>query len=169
VETLDELKSCLDVFQAAGYDEVDTARVYTAGKQEAWTTEAGWKERGLSIATKWYPNDEEGHSPEVLRAKIDLSLKELNTNSVDIYYLHAGKFVSLTISSCRLTLTCEPIADRRIPFQETLQAINEAYKQGKFKVFAISNFAASEVGELQCHLNETDSSSQSSSRSQRFV
>lgn len=91
---MEEFKSCLDAFQAAGYDEVDTARVYTAGKQEAWVTKAGWKERGLKIATKWYPNDKEGHKPEVLRAKIDLSLKELNTESVDIYYLHAGESVS---------------------------------------------------------------------------
>lgn len=36
-------------------------------------------------------------------------------------------------------------ADRTTPFEETLEAINDAYKDGKFKTFAISNFTASEV------------------------
>jgi hypothetical protein len=36
-------------------------------------------------------------------------------------------------------------ADRTTPFEETLQAIDDAYKAGKFKTFAISNFTAAEV------------------------
>jgi aryl-alcohol dehydrogenase-like predicted oxidoreductase len=36
-------------------------------------------------------------------------------------------------------------ADRGTPFQETLKAIDEMHKQGKFKTFAISNFTSAEV------------------------
>lgn len=133
--SLDEYKSCLDAFQSAGYDEVDTARVYVGGKQEAWTAQAGWKDRGLTLATKWYPNELGAHKPEVLKTKVEESLEALETESVDIYYLHA--------------------ADRGTPFQQTLKAIDEMHKQGKFKTFAISNFTSAEVAEvcLTCKYN----------------
>jgi aflatoxin B1 aldehyde reductase len=42
----------LDLFQSRGYNEVDTARVYIAHQQEAFTRDAGWKNRGLTLATK---------------------------------------------------------------------------------------------------------------------
>lgn len=44
---------------------------------------------------------------------------------MDIYYLHA--------------------ADRSTPFKETLKAMDDLYKEGKFKTFALSNFTAAEV------------------------
>jgi aflatoxin B1 aldehyde reductase len=91
ITDLEQYKSCLDVFQKAGYDEVDTARVYVGGKQEGFTAQAGWKERGLTIATKWYPNDLGAHKPETLKAKVEESLKALETNSVDIFYLHVSR------------------------------------------------------------------------------
>lgn len=129
ITDLEEYKKHLDYFQGQGYDEIDTARVYVGGKQEAWTRNAGWRQRGLKIATKWYPNAEEGHQPEVIEAKIALSLKELDTDSVDIFYLHA--------------------ADRNRTFAPTLQAVDKLHKAGKFKTFALSNFTAAEVAEVQ--------------------
>lgn len=53
VTDLDSYKKVLDHFQSKGYNEIDTARVYVNGKQEAWTKDAGYKERGLTCATKW--------------------------------------------------------------------------------------------------------------------
>lgn len=66
ITSLDDYKSCLDHFQSRGYNEIDTARVYVGGKQEAWTREAGWKNRGLMLATKWYP-----HTPYVEPGSVD--------------------------------------------------------------------------------------------------
>lgn len=66
ITSLDDYKSCLDHFQSRGYNEIDTARVYVGGKQEAWTREAGWKDRGLMLATKWYP-----HTPYVEPGSVD--------------------------------------------------------------------------------------------------
>lgn len=51
ITSLDDYKIFLDHFQAAGFTEIDTARSYVGGKQEAFTREAGWKERGLTLAT----------------------------------------------------------------------------------------------------------------------
>lgn len=128
VTSLDEYNKCLDYFQAQGYNELDTARVYIGGKQEAFTSEAHWKERGLAVATKWYPRQPGQHKPEVIKEQLNISLRELKTDCVDIFYLHA--------------------ADRSVPFEETLEAVNELHKEGKFIELGLSNFTAFEVAEV---------------------
>ena len=128
ITSLDEYKKCLDYFQKEGYNEVDTARIYIGGKQEAFTAQAHWKERGLTLATKWYPGQPGAHKPTVLKEQVNTSLKELQTDCVDIFYLHA--------------------ADRSVPFDETLEAVNELHKEGKFVQLGLSNFTAFEVAEI---------------------
>lgn len=88
----------------------------------------GWKERGLSIATKWYPFNAGDHKAEKVEEALNKSLSELGTDSIDIFYLHA--------------------ADRSLPFQEPLRKIDELYRQGKFRTFAVSNFTAYELAEV---------------------
>ncbi|KAF2476720.1 aflatoxin B1 aldehyde reductase member 2 [Lindgomyces ingoldianus] len=119
---------CLDYFQSQGYNEIDTARVYVGGKQEAWTKDAKWKDRGLTLATKCYPYEPGVHKPERLKEHAYKSLSELGTDSVDIFYLHAP--------------------DHSVPFEETLRAVNELHKEGKFVELGLSNFAAWEVAEV---------------------
>ncbi|KAI9772997.1 MAG: hypothetical protein M1839_002267 [Geoglossum umbratile] len=128
ITSLDEYKEILDYFQSQGYGEVDTARVYVDGKQEGFTAQAGWKDRGLKLATKVYPIEAGLHKPDVLKAKFQESLTALETDQVDVFYLHA--------------------ADRSVPFAETLEAVNELHKQGKFIEFGLSNFTAFEVAEV---------------------
>ncbi|WVW85933.1 hypothetical protein I302_107971 [Kwoniella bestiolae CBS 10118] len=128
ITSLDEYKKHLDYLQSQGYNEIDTARVYIGGQQEAWTAQAGYKERGLKIASKWYPNEAGAHKEAKLKEIVNKSLEELKADKTDIYYLHA--------------------ADRTTPFHETLKAINDLHKEGKFDTFAISNFTAAEVAEV---------------------
>ncbi|KAK4210915.1 NADP-dependent oxidoreductase domain-containing protein [Rhypophila decipiens] len=136
VTSVDEFNKVLDVFQANGYNEVDTARMYVGGKQEAFTREARWKDRGLTLATKiQYPHTPGINTYDKVIESAELSLKELGSDTVDILYLHA--------------------ADRATPFTETLRAINDLHKAGKFVRFGISNFTSYEVAELvlTCHQN----------------
>ncbi|KAI4114495.1 MAG: hypothetical protein LQ345_004727 [Seirophora villosa] len=128
ITSLDEYNRCLDHFQREGYNEVDTARTYIGGKQEAFTKEARWQERGLALATKCYPRPAGTHRPAVLKEQFSTSLAELGADCVDIFYLHA--------------------ADRSVPFAETLEAVNELHKDGKFVQLGISNFTAFEVAEV---------------------
>ncbi|OPB45260.1 short chain dehydrogenase/reductase [Trichoderma guizhouense] len=128
VTTLDEFKLHLDALQKHGYNEVDTARIYSGGDQEAFTAKAGYKERGLKLATKSYPRTPGQHTAANLRKDLETSLAELGATSVDIFYLHS--------------------ADRSVPFTETLEAANTLYKEGKFKQLGISNFSAYEVAEV---------------------
>jgi len=86
-----EFGKILDAFQARGYNEVDTARVYGGGKQEAFTREVGWKDRGLTLATKIvYPSKDGLNAHDEVLKSLDISLKELGTDTVDILYLHAA-------------------------------------------------------------------------------
>ena len=101
---------------------------YVGGKQETWTGKAGWKDRGLTLATKHYPHAPGQHKPELLKAALTTSLQELQTDCVDIFYLHA--------------------ADRSVPFKETLQAVNELHKEGRFVNLGLSNFTSFEVAEV---------------------
>lgn len=97
ITSLSEYNTFLDHFQAAGYNEIDTARTYIGGKQEAFTREAKWKERGLTIATKSYPNTPGTHKPDVLTEQITTSLNELGADCVDIFYLHAAVVLPETV------------------------------------------------------------------------
>lgn len=128
ITSLDSYNKCLDYFQSQGYNEIDTARSYIGGKQEAFTAEAHWKERGLTVATKCYPNEPGKHKAERITEEFDKSLSELKTDCVDIFYLHA--------------------ADRSVPFEETLEAVNKLHKEGRFVQLGLSNFTAFEVAEV---------------------
>lgn len=134
ITSVDEFKKYLDYFQQQGYNELDTARIYVDGKQENFTAQAGWKERGTKIATKWYPHKPGDHKPDVIREQLERSLKELQTDRVDIFYLHA--------------------ADRSVPFSETLETVNQLYKEGKFRQLGLSNYTAFEVAEIATMCNE---------------
>lgn len=128
ITSLDGFNECLDFYQSQGYSEVDTARTYVDGLQEGWTKAARWRERNLTLATKWYPFNAGDHAKAKVKETLSISLKELGTDCVDIFYLHAP--------------------DRSIPFQETLEACNELYQEGRFKQLGLSNYAAWEVAEI---------------------
>ncbi|KAL3496511.1 NADP-dependent oxidoreductase domain-containing protein [Aspergillus germanicus] len=128
ITSLTTFKRIFDSFQNRGYTEIDTARVYMAGNQESFTAQAGWKERGLTVATKWYPLQPGFHKPAILREKLEESLRELGTDQVDTFYLHAP--------------------DRAVPFAETLEEVDRLYREGKFKRLGLSNYTAYEVAEI---------------------
>lgn len=128
ITSLDDYNKCLDYFQQQGFNEIDTARIYIDGQQEGFTAQAKWKQRGLTLATKWYPQYPGAHKASDLRANLETSLKELQTNTVDIFYLHAP--------------------DRSVPFAETLEEVNKLHKEGKFVQLGLSNYTAFEVAEI---------------------
>lgn len=75
----------LDTFQARGYTEVDTARMYVGGQQEAFTRDARWKERGLTLASKLqYPVEDGAHQARKVVESVETSLAELGTDCIDV-------------------------------------------------------------------------------------
>jgi aflatoxin B1 aldehyde reductase len=128
VTTVDETRAMFKAFQAHGYTELDTARIYSDGKQEAFTRQTGVLNEGFTVATKVYPIEAGMHKPAKLRQTFETSLAELDQQSVEIFYLHAP--------------------DRSVPFEETLAEVNKLYEEGKFKRFGLSNYAAWEVARI---------------------
>ncbi|KAI0728814.1 Aldo/keto reductase [Fomitopsis betulina] len=139
VNNLKDVEAILDVFQAHGHTEVDTARTYTGGTSEEYLGKIDWRGRGLKIETKLYPNVSNkrlqnparsmiSHSPEDLRKHLEASMKALNTDQLEMWYLHGP--------------------DRTTPYEVTLKAVNDLYKEGKFRRFGISNYMAWEVAEI---------------------
>lgn len=126
----------MDLFQRHGHNEIDTARIYGGGSSEEMIADLTWKERGLIVDTKLYPNaggpaafaDGYTHKPEDLRRGLTNSLKALQSEDVDIFYLHAP--------------------DRNTPFEETLREVNKLHQEGRFCRLGLSNFMAWEVAQI---------------------
>jgi aflatoxin B1 aldehyde reductase len=98
VTDVGEFGKVLDLFQSRGYSEVDTARVYVGGKQEAFTREARWKDRGLTLATKVkYPYEPGENAYDRVLQSAEVSLAELGAECVDILYLHAAVSQSMEV------------------------------------------------------------------------
>lgn len=92
ITDVNEFGKILDHFQSRGYNEVDTARMYIGGQQEAFTREAGWKDRGLTLATKIeYPKNPRMNTAEKVLESADISLKDLGTDTVDVSALLPSK------------------------------------------------------------------------------
>ncbi|KAG6845547.1 hypothetical protein H0H87_007791 [Tephrocybe sp. NHM501043] len=137
VHDLKDVEAILDVFRSHGHTEIDTATVYTAGTSEEYLGKIDWKGKGLKLETKLYPtigvpgftgDSVITHTPEGLRKWLTKSLQALNADSIEMWYLHAP--------------------DRTVPYEVTLKAVNDLYKEGLFKRFGISNYTAWEVAEI---------------------
>ena len=64
----------------------------------------------MRIDTKVYPFNPGDHSPAKLKATFQLSLDALAGKKIRVFYLH--------------------IPDRDVPFEETLEAVNELHQAG---------------------------------------
>ncbi|KZV72567.1 Aldo/keto reductase [Peniophora sp. CONT] len=130
LHTPEAVSEVLDVFQKHGHTEIDSARVYTSGSSEELLGKIDYKGRGLLYETKLYPTPPLNitHKPDSLRENLEKSLKAMNTDCLEMWYLHGP--------------------DRSTPYEETLRTVNELYKEGKFKRFGISNYYAWEVAEI---------------------
>jgi aflatoxin B1 aldehyde reductase len=84
----DQFNNLLERFQKRGYKELDTARVYLRGNQEAFTKSARWVEKGFALATKVkYPNAPGDNNAEGVFESVETSLKELGADHVDVSIL----------------------------------------------------------------------------------
>jgi aryl-alcohol dehydrogenase-like predicted oxidoreductase len=106
----------------------DTANVYNQGESELWLGEilSALRLRDkVTVSTKFgyltNPNDTQsgGSGRAPMRRAVEISLKRLRTEALDILYLH--------------------LWDRRTPIEETLSAAAELVTSGHIRSFALSN------------------------------
>lgn len=108
-----------------GINFFDTADSYFNGASEDVLGKAlKDKRKDVVIASKvgYLPDDTTTLSPGHIYASVESSLKRLNTDYLDICYFHAP--------------------DYKVPFEDSLEAINNLAVQGKIRYIGLSNYAA---------------------------
>jgi len=124
----------VDCCLEAGINFFDTANIYNQGRTEEMLGQVLTGRRAkVVLATKVRGKmenapEETGLSRAAMHTALDSSLRRLQTDYVDIYYLH------------------QP--DYDVPIEETLAAMDELVRAGKVRYPAVSNYAAWQVCEI---------------------
>ncbi|MFF3444210.1 aldo/keto reductase [Streptosporangium sp. NPDC002721] len=127
----------LDRYLDAGGNFVDTANMYNGGASESTLGAYFGKRPGIRdqvvLATKFggsmAPDDPNsgGAGRKAIRAQLDASLRRLNTDYVDLYWMHQW--------------------DRHTPIKETLSTLTDLVRAGKIHAIGLSNVPAWQVAE----------------------
>ncbi|HXX38569.1 MAG TPA: aldo/keto reductase [bacterium] len=121
----------------AGIDFFDTANAYQSGEAERILGNALLgKRKGVVLSTKvWHKMgegpDESGLSRAAILRQAEESLRRLQTDYLDIYFLHRP--------------------DYAVPIEETLEAMDTLVRQGKIRYVGTSNYAAWQICEMLWH------------------
>jgi aryl-alcohol dehydrogenase (NADP+) len=120
--------------RAAGVNFIDTADVYAKGESERITgrlirPERSWWVLATKVANPMGegPNDRGLSRVHMVRA-LDASLERLQTDYIDLYYLHKD--------------------DVATPLDETLRTMDGFIRAGKVRYWALSNFRAWRIAEV---------------------
>jgi len=95
----EESRKIFDAFVNAGGNFFDTANIYTQGTSEKYLGEfVGSERENLVIASKYSLTEQNkvnqaGNSRKNMTQSIEGSLKRLNTDYIDLYYVHAWDFL----------------------------------------------------------------------------
>lgn len=132
----DEARRLFDLYVERGGNFIDTAVTYTNGTSERMLGEfAGNGRDSLVLATKYTtlrrPDDPNsgGASRKSLFGAVETSLRQLNTDYIDLLYLH--------------------VWDSTTPVEEILRGLDDLVRQGKVLYVAISNAPAWQISRMQ--------------------
>ncbi len=132
----DEARKLFDRYIERGGNFIDTASTYTNGSSERLLGEFTRDHReSLVLATKYTtlrrPGDPNsgGTHRKSLFASVEASLRQLNTDYIDLLYLHVWDFTT--------------------PVEEILRGMDDLVRQGKVLYVAISNAPAWQVSRMQ--------------------
>lgn len=133
ITSIDSLSKFTSTFRARGYNDIDTARAYPVGRGGTCEQLLGEPELKLqkwaNISTKVSSFMPGSHRIKNINQSIEKSLEALGAeDGVDIMYLHAP--------------------DRATPFSETCETMHEAWLEGKFQRFGLSNYTVEQVEEI---------------------
>ena len=130
-ELIDAVHAALD----NGVNIFDTADTYGFGQSERTLGKAlGAKRKDVVIADKFGVRAGNGptyydNSPEYIREALELSLKNLGTDYIDIYQVH--------------------YRDEKTPLGIVIETLEELKKEGKIRYFGLSNIHEADFEELK--------------------
>jgi 1-deoxyxylulose-5-phosphate synthase len=127
-------EACVAKALELGIDFIDTANVYSSGGAEVFLGEvlAGRPRDSYVLATKLYfpmSDTDRGLSREQVLKQIDVSLRRLRTDHVDLYQCHRY--------------------DWDTPLAETMEALTEVVRQGKARYLGFSEWPEEKIREAQ--------------------
>jgi len=121
--------------RSAGVNFIDTADSYAGGESERVVgkliaNQRDWWVVATKVANKTIPSDPNsgGLSRKWMLRAVDASLARLQTDYIDVYYLH--------------------VDDRRTPLDETVMTLSDLMRTGKIRYFALSNFQGWRIAEI---------------------
>jgi len=131
-----EARKLFDTYVERGGNFIDTANTYTDGSAERQLGEfARDRRESLVLATKYTtlrrpgdPNSAGSHRKSLF-ASVEASLARLDTDYLDLLYLHVWDFVT--------------------PVEEILRGLDDLVRQGKVLYVAMSNAPAWEISRMQ--------------------
>jgi aryl-alcohol dehydrogenase-like predicted oxidoreductase len=131
-----EARRIFDTYVDRGGNFIDTANQYTNGTSEKFVGEfAAEKRDQLVIATKYTlplrptdPNSGGNHRKSMVRS-VEESLKRLQTDYIDLLYLHAWDYLT--------------------PVEEIMRAMDDLVRSGKLLYIGISDAPAWQVARMQ--------------------
>lgn len=129
----DECVAFLNKALDLGYDHLDTARIYGAGKNEALIAEAlKGRRKEFFLASKCGivvdgPKRGVDCSPAAIDEAIETSLSLLGTDHIDLYYMH--RF------------------DPKVPIADSVGALARAVAAGKIGAYGVSEWSAAHIRE----------------------
>jgi aflatoxin B1 aldehyde reductase len=116
----------LEILLKNGVKNIDTARLYPGSEEAIGKLE---KRKEFTIDTKLEGGFVPGNvTKDGVIKDTQHSIDRLQVDQVDVFYIHAP--------------------DTSVPFEDTLEGINEAYKKGLFRRFGLSNFTAEQVQQV---------------------
>jgi aryl-alcohol dehydrogenase-like predicted oxidoreductase len=132
----DDARKLFDTYVERGGNFIDTASTYTNGSSERMLGEFTRNNReSLVLATKYTtqrrpgdPNSGGAHRKSLF-ASVETSLRQLNTDYIDLLFLHVWDFTT--------------------PVEEILRGMDDLVRHGKVLYVAISNAPAWEVSRMQ--------------------
>ncbi|AXB44926.1 aldo/keto reductase [Amycolatopsis albispora] len=132
----DEARKLFDTYVERGGNFIDTANTYTNGSSERLLGEFTRDHReSLVLATKYTtqrrpgdPNSGGAHRKSLFTS-VEASLRQLNTDYLDLLYLHVWDFTT--------------------PVEEILRGMDDLVRQGKVLYVAMSNAPAWQISRMQ--------------------
>ncbi len=121
-DAINAIREAIDL----GMNFFDTAEGYGAGASEELLGRGlkGIRDRAI-IATKASPGH---HEPAALKQACEDSLRRLQTDWIDLYQLHWPS--------------------RKVPFEDTWEAMEELIEEGKVRVGGVSNWGPSDLDDI---------------------
>ncbi|KAI3390974.1 hypothetical protein diail_8288 [Diaporthe ilicicola] len=125
----------------AGYHHIDTERIYgTEAAVAKGIKKSGVPRERIFLTTKLWNN---AHHPDEVEKALDASLKDLDTDYVDLFLMHwPGAF---TRGDEMFPKDGDKTKTKSMDYVDTYKALEKVHKKGKAKAIGISNFSKAEV------------------------